>query len=99
MTEHWDGTAWTVVGLALQNSTLYGVTASGPADAWAVDGGGLMQTQHWDGATWSVVSTPDPGTASGLQGVAAVSSRDVWAVGWTNTNGAWTPLIEHFTQA
>ena len=22
-----------------------------------------------------------------------------WAVGWTNTSGAWTPLIEHFTQA
>lgn len=99
VTEHWDGTAWTVVGLALQDSTLYGVTASGPADAWAVDGGGLMRTQHWDGATWSVVSTPNPGTSSGLQGVAAVSSGNVWAVGWTNTNGAWTPLIEHFTQA
>ena len=99
VTEHWDGTAWTVVGLALQDSTLYGVTASGPGDAWAVDGGGLMRTQHWDGATWSVVSTPNPGTGSGLQGVAAVSSGDLWAVGWTNTNGAYTPLIERFTQS
>lgn len=99
VTEHWDGTAWTVVGLALQDSTLHGVAATGPADAWAVDAGGLMRTQHWDGATWSVVSTPNPGNGSGLQGVAAVSSKDLWAVGWTNTNGAYTPLIEHFTQA
>lgn len=97
VTEHWNGTAWAVVGLALQDSTLYGVTATGPTDAWAVDASGLMQTQHWDGATWSVVSTPNPGTGSGLQGVAAASSGDVWAVGWTNTNGARTPLIEHFT--
>lgn len=99
VTEHWDGTSWTVVGLALQDSTLYGVAATGPADAWAVDASGLMRTQHWDGATWSLVSTPDPGTGSGLQGVAAVSASDIWAVGWTNTSGAWTPLIEHFTQA
>lgn len=99
VTEHWDGTAWTVVGLALQNSTLGGVTATGPANAWAVDATGLMQTQHWDGATWSVITTPNPGTGSGLQAVAAVSAGDIWAVGWTNTNGAWTPLIEQFTQA
>lgn len=99
VTEHWDGTAWTVVGLALQNSTLGGVTATGPANAWAVDATGLMQTQHWDGATWSLFSTPNPGTGSGLQAVAAVSAGDIWAVGWTNTNGAYTPLIERFTQA
>ncbi len=99
VTEHWDGSAWTVVGLALQDSVLRGVVATGPANAWAVDGSGLMRTQHWDGATWSVVSAPNPGTGSGLQGVAAVSAGDIWAVGWTNTNGAYTPLIEHFTQA
>lgn len=99
VTEHWDGTAWTVVGLALQNSTLGGVAATGPSNAWAVDATGLMQTQHWDGATWSVIPTPNPGTGSGLQAVAAVSAGDIWAVGWNNTNGAYTPLIERFTQA
>lgn len=97
VTEHWDGIAWTAVGLVLQNCTLQGVTAPGSSDVWAVDASGLMQTQHWDGATESVVSTPDPGTGSGLQGIAAVSADDIWAVGWTNTNGALTPLIEQFT--
>jgi hypothetical protein len=97
VTEHWNGTAWTLTGLNIQDSVLQGVAATGPANAWAVDGDGLMKTQHWDGATWSLVSTPDPGTGSGLQGVAAVSAGDIWAVGWTNTNGAWTPLIEQFT--
>jgi hypothetical protein len=99
VTEHWDGTAWTAVGLELQNSTLQGVTAPGANDVWAVDASGLMQTQHWDGAAESVVSTPNPGTGSGLQGIAAVTAGDIWAVGWTNTNGALTPLIEQFTQA
>lgn len=96
-TEHWDGTAWTLTGLNIQDAVLEGVTASGPTDAWAVDGGGLMQQQHWDGGTWSVVSSPDPGNGSALQGVAAISSGDVWAVGCTNTNGAITPLIEQFS--
>jgi hypothetical protein len=98
VTEHWNGTAWTLTGLNIQDSVLEGVVATGPANAWAVDASGLMQTQHWDGATWSLFSTPDPGTGSSLQGVAAVSAGDIWAVGTTNTNGAWTPLIEHFTQ-
>jgi len=99
VTEHWNGSVWTLTGLNIQDSVLEGVVATGPANAWAVDGSGLMQTQHWDGATWNLFSTPDPGTGSGLQGVAAVSADDIWAVGWTNTNGAWTPLIAHFTQA
>jgi hypothetical protein len=98
VTEHWDGTAWTAVGLVLQDCTLQGITAPGSSDVWAVDASGLMRTQHWDGATESVFSTPNPGTGSGLQGVAAVSAGDIWAVGWTNTTGALTPLIEHFTQ-
>ncbi|HEU5368415.1 MAG TPA: hypothetical protein VFU69_08130 [Ktedonobacterales bacterium] len=99
VTEHWDGTAWTLINLSIMDTVLNGVAASGPADAWAVDGSGLMQQQHWDGATWSVVSAPDLGNGSSLEGVVAISSGNVWAVGLTNTNGAITPLIEHFTQA
>jgi len=99
VTEHWDGAAWTAVGLVLQDCTLRGVTAPGPSDVWAVDASGLMQTQHWDGATESVVSTPNPGIGSGLNGVAAVTAGDIWAVGWTGTTAGVTPLIEQFTQA
>jgi len=58
-----------------------------------VDGSGLMQTQHWDGSAWSIVSTPNPAPGSGLLGLAAVSSANIWAVGW---NGG-TTLIEHFS--
>jgi hypothetical protein len=99
VTEHWDGTAWTAVGLVLQSSTLRGVTAPGANDVWAVDASGLMQTQHWDGATERVVSTPNPGIGSGLNGVASVTAGDIWAVGWTGTSAGVTPLIEQFTQA
>jgi hypothetical protein len=94
ITEHWNGTAWTVSSEFSRNSYLPSVTASGSADVWAVDGSGLMQTQHWDGIAWSIIPTPNPPPGSGLLGVTAVSSGNVWAVGW---NGA-TTLIEHFTQ-
>jgi predicted SnoaL-like aldol condensation-catalyzing enzyme len=95
ITEHWDGTAWTISSRFSRNSYLTSVTATGSTDVWAMDGSGLMQTQHWDGAAWSIISTPNPPPGSGLHGVAAVTSRDVWAVGW---NGG-TTLIERFTQA
>lgn len=95
ITEHWNGTAWTVSSEFSRNSYLPSVTAPGSTDVWAVDGSGLMQTQHWDGTAWSIVSTPNPPPGSGLYGVAAVSSANIWAVGW---NGG-TTLIERFSQA
>jgi hypothetical protein len=94
ITEHWNGIAWTVSSEFSRNSYLPSVTATGSIDVWAVDGSGLMQTQHWDGTAWSIIPTPNPPPGSGLLGVAAVSSGNVWAVGW---NGA-TTLIEQFTQ-
>lgn len=45
----------------------------------------LRQTlvEHWDGSAWSVVPSPNPAgkTWVVLNGVAAVSANDVWAVG------------------
>jgi hypothetical protein len=93
VTEHWNGTAWMVSSSFSPNSVLESVTATGSTDVWAVDGSGLMQTQHWNGTAWSIVSTPDPPPGGGLNGVAAVSSGNIWAVGW---NGG-TTLIEHYT--
>ncbi len=94
LAEHWDGTAWTVSSASSLNSFFPAVTAPGSTDVWAVDGSGLMQTLHWDGTAWSLVSTPNPPPGGGLYGVTAVSSGNIWAVGW---NGGST-LIEHFTQ-
>lgn len=95
ITEHWNGTKWAISSSFSQFSYLDAVTAPGSADVWAMDGSGLMQTQHWDGTAWSIISTPNPPPGSGLYGVAAVSSGDIWAVGWNGN----TTLIEHFTQA
>jgi hypothetical protein len=44
----------------------------------------VVQTlvEHWNGTQWSVVSSPNPGTNyDSLEGVAAISASDVWAVG------------------
>jgi hypothetical protein len=39
---------------------------------------------HWNGTTWSRSATPKVGADSVLNGVAASSSTDVWAVGGVN---------------
>lgn len=65
---------------------LAAVTALSPSEAWAVgatysgEGSGDLATliEHWDGSTWRIVASPGSGY---LNGVAAVSSREVWAVG------------------
>jgi hypothetical protein len=90
------------------NAALYGVTASGAHNIWAVgtayatpgcvgDGCGpyLTLIMHWNGMRWTVV--PSPNTAEtiyvALNGVAAVTSRNIWAAG--NANYAST-LIVHW---
>ncbi len=52
--------------------------------------------EHWDGHHWSIVPSPDGATETNghneLQGIAASSANDVWAVG-SSSHGA---LIEHW---
>lgn len=74
-------------------------------DAWAV---GLVSSEdmsasatlaeHWNGTQWSPVLTPSPGlgprSSDSLNGVAAVASDDVWAVGQSYSYSA--TLIEHW---
>jgi hypothetical protein len=74
---------------------LYDVDAVSGSDIWAVGQygpsfreaalGDSTQTLvlHWNGAEWSIVPSPNVGTGSALFGVAAVSSDDVWAVGYS----------------
>jgi predicted SnoaL-like aldol condensation-catalyzing enzyme len=75
---------------------LSGVTAVATDDVWAVgmaptSGVNNAVTEHWDGSAWSTVPAPNGSTApdgkaaSQLVSVAAVSSNNVWAVGWTST--------------
>jgi hypothetical protein len=49
---------------------------------------------------WSIVPSPNPGRNSYLYGVAAVSARNVWAVGdYDNASGVQQTLIEHWNGA
>src|SRR5437667_195325 len=72
-------------------------------DVWAVgyyqngnsqNGGGPFQTlvERWNGTSWLLISSPNVGAVSNLEGAAAVSANDVWAVG-SYSNGT---LVEHW---
>ena len=57
------------------------------------DKGALIET--FNGTTWSAATVPAESTGV-LNGVAASSSSDVFAVGDTVSNGVSTPLVEFF---
>src|SRR6266446_3960065 len=82
----------------------YGVSAVSSTDVWAVGGygpaggGALTLIEHWNGSQWSVIPSPNPSPdINYLYGVSAVSSTDVWAVGYyTPPNGGTYTLTEHW---
>lgn len=90
LTEHWNGTAWSIIPSpspgTYNGNVLNAVDGVSANDVWAVgwyqsgstgqEGGAL--TLHWDGKQWTVVPTPSRST---LYGVTALASNDVWAVG------------------
>jgi hypothetical protein len=103
---HWNGAAWrrVVISGAGQGDVLNGVAATSSRNAWAV--GTLSAevspqtlTLHWNGTAWKRVTSPNPspGGASGsfLQGVAATSASNAWAVGFS-FNGIYQTIIEHW---
>jgi hypothetical protein len=103
--EHWNGSAWKQVaspnvGGASIQSRLLGVAVVSRRSAWAVGsyisasgtaGGALIE--HWNGRAWKIAKSPKLSSGrGGLQGVAAVSSSSVWAVG-AQSKGT---LVEHW---
>lgn len=111
LTEHYDGTQWSVVpsvNPGLANNYLYAVAAISPNDIWAlgnyriVGGPFVVLAEHWNGSSWSVVSTPNPGLARDqLPAVTALAPNNVWAVGNAcDTNDCFTSaartLVEHW---
>ncbi|HWE64285.1 MAG TPA: hypothetical protein VHB98_21445 [Chloroflexota bacterium] len=81
------------------------VAVLSPTNVWAV--GHFTATvappnlrsivEHFDGTRWSVVTNPHPNDEDRLNGIAADSASDVWAVGLSATNaGTDFPLVEHF---
>ena len=95
LVEHWNGSNWSVVAspnpAGKPDVVLNGVTAISANDIWSVGHSGdpsfapwQTLTEHWNGSSWSIIPSPSPGTYNGneLYAVDAVSSNDVWAVGW-----------------
>jgi hypothetical protein len=74
-------------------SDLYGVTARGPDDVWAVgssssDGFTTTRTliEHWDGTAWTLVRSPNPDDFQNeLTHVAAGRDGSLFATGHTST--------------
>ncbi|MDQ6694890.1 MAG: S-layer homology domain-containing protein, partial [Chloroflexota bacterium] len=105
LTEHWNGTAWSVVSSPNPGTSfngLNGVSAVSSTDVWAVgrySNGSTYQTltEHWDGTAWSTVSSPSPSASfNSLYGVSALSSTDVWATGYYGGSPTQT-LVVHVT--
>ena len=110
--EHWNGKTWNIVhspNPGTASNGLTGITSVSANDIWAVgftsnSSDSNVYTsllEHWNGTQWSVVANPTitPGTGSQLLQLAAVSTNDVWAVGYSNptTSGAISStLIEHW---
>jgi hypothetical protein len=98
LTEHWNGTTWTVVPSPAPGSSsqLRSVRGTSASDVWAVgsyfdDTANMRKTLilHWDGNAWTQVASPSPGgTDNELFGVRAVSGTDAWAVGYDGTSGS-----------
>jgi hypothetical protein len=104
--EHWNGTTWKQVPIPNPGykTILLGVTATSTSNAWAVGhyiprGAPVAHTliEHWNGTTWTQVPSPNLGYKSILQGVAATSASNAWAVGYySNGTQRTQTLIEHW---
>jgi hypothetical protein len=107
--EHWDGKTWTAFSgppISAAYVSVSGITAVSASDAWAVGTtrgtarGAPYQTlaEHWNGTKWSIVPTPDPVTGNDLLiQAAALSSSDVWAVGYDyGPTGGASPLLTNW---
>ncbi len=104
------GPGWNVVSSPNTGDTfndLHDVVAISANDVWAVGAainGGTKQdsyftlAEHWNGSAWSVVPTPaNLGDYDNfLYDVAAVSTNDVWAVGYYYNSQITYTLILHW---
>jgi mannosyltransferase OCH1-like enzyme len=100
--EHWNGTQWSVMKSPSPSSVdnnLTGVAAVSANDVWAVgfyaNSSNIWHTltEHWNGTRWSVVKSPSPGSQINyFSSVAAVSTNDAWAVGYSDKK----TLTEHW---
>lgn len=105
LTEHWNGTAWSIVpspNAASGTNTLLAVYGSASNDVWAVGRNRISDTQsralllHWDGSAWSLLPEPLPNTNHWLADIAGLSADNVWTVGTYLENNAVNNLVLHW---
>jgi hypothetical protein len=105
--ERWNGSSWKVATgpvLGGRGGRLFSVSAISATNIWAVGGVTDLNDvettliEHWDGKKWRQVGGANPGNAiNELDGVRAVSARNIWAVGFKADRGApQQTLIEHY---
>jgi hypothetical protein len=107
--EHWNGSKWSVAShpqpSGATSSGFSGITAISAHNIWVVGGYGnnagnsLTLFEQWNGAKWSIVPSPSPNNyVNSLFKIAAVSARDIWAVGYQvlTTQSYPHALIEHW---
>ena len=89
------------------NNVLQSNTVINANDAWAVGTTSATSTssrtlaEHWNGTSWSIKATANPDTRHNrLLSVSAVSSNDIWAVGYYDINATnlhdLATLAEHW---
>ena len=101
--------SWSVVSSpngGSSSNVLNGVATVSANDVWAVGyyypmpGNVPAQTltEHWNGSNWSIIKSPNVGTNFNfLYATAAISTNDVWAVGFSyNPGNPSQTLIEHW---
>jgi hypothetical protein len=110
LTEHWDGSSWTIVSSPNPTASydiLSSVSCTSSADCTAVGLfalGTIYQTlvEHWNGSSWQVVQSPNPNPNQDnvLKSVTCNSGSDCWTVGYFNAGDVNNPvdqtLIEHW---
>ena len=107
--EHWDGSSWQKVPMPVPEGTdeveLEGAAARSATDVWVVGtqagsatkDGYRTLIEHWDGTAWKVVPSPNPTPGpEQLDGVAVLSPKSAWAVGWYKGPGALQTLVLHW---
>jgi hypothetical protein len=105
---HWSGNTWNVESTPIitGGAELRGLCVISANNIWAVgdrdvgvpgpDLGTLVV--HWNGSSWDIISSPNVGDKQNfLSDVAAVSSTDIWAVGYYHfLTGPYQTLILHW---
>ena len=104
------GPSWSTVPSAPEFGVPRAIAAIAQDDVWILgwkmrgNEGITTGAEHWDGASWTLFPTPDGNTGnsaeSALNGADALSSNNVWAVGYSKAAG--TPhktLVERWNGA